>query len=406
MKSSMIKSTYTDNELAVAAAAIARAQMQHVLDRMITEETLDVDGAEVIYEVEPEDSEELQLQDLEPAPAKLDDVLTGVQDPLEEVNLGTPEEPRITYVSSLLRKDLKKKIVDLLHEFKDCFAWNYDEMPGLQRSLVEHRLPIKPEFKPHRQLPRRMSAEVILKVKEEIEKLLKAKFIRPTRYTQWLSNIVPVIKKNGKLRVCIDFRDLNVATPKDVYVMPIADMLIDAASKNELLSFLDGFSGYNQIFIAPEDVSKTAFRCPGSIGTFEWLVMPFGLKNAGATYQRAMNAIFHDMLGRFMEVYIDDIVVKSKKSDDHVEHLRKGFQRMRKHQLKINPLKCAFGVKAGNFLGFLVHQRGIEVDQNKAKAILEAKPPQNKKQLQRFLGQVNYLRRFISNLAGHLGTRM
>ena len=170
-----------------------------------------------------------------------------------------------------------------------------------------------------------MSKEVELKVKEEIEKLLKAKFIRLTRYVQWLANIIPLMKKNGKLRVCVDFRDLNAATPKDIYVMPIANMLADSTANNELLSFLDGFSGYNQILIVVDDISKTAFRCPSSLGTFEWLVMPFGLKNAGATYQRAMNAIFHDTLGYHMEIYIDDIVVKSKKAIEHVNHLRKIF---------------------------------------------------------------------------------
>ena len=155
-----------------------------------------------------------------------------------------------------------------------------------------------------------MSKEVELKVKDEIKKLLKVCFIRPTRYAEWLSNIVPIMKKNGKLRICIDFRDLNLDTPKDVYVMHVANMLINISSRNELLSFMDGFSGYNQIFITKEDVSKTTFRCPGVIGIFEWLVMPFGLKNTGATYQRAMNAIFHDMIDHHMEVYIDDIVVK------------------------------------------------------------------------------------------------
>ena len=100
----------------------------------------------------------------------------------------------------------------------------------------------------------------------------------------------------------MDFRDLNVATPKDMYVIPIADMLVDFAANNELLSFMDGFSGYNKILIAVEDIPKTAFRCPGSIRTFEWLVMTFGLKNASATYQREMNAIFHDMLHHHMEV--------------------------------------------------------------------------------------------------------
>ena len=111
-----------------------------------------------------------------------------------------------------------------MKEFKDCFAWDYTEMPGLDREVVEHRLPIKPEFHPFQQPPRRMSKEVELKVKDEIEKLLKAGFIRPTRYSEWLSNIVLVMKKNGKLRICIDFRDLNLATLKDVYVMPVDDM--------------------------------------------------------------------------------------------------------------------------------------------------------------------------------------
>ena len=121
------------------------------------------------------------------------------------------------------------------------------------------------------------------------------------------------MKNNGKLRVCVDFRDLNDATPKDMYVMSIADMLVDSTANNELLSFMDGFSRYNQILIAVDDTSKIAFRCPDSLGTFEWLVMPFGLKNASATYQRAMNAIFHDMLGYHMEIYIDDIVVNLRR---------------------------------------------------------------------------------------------
>ena len=113
-----------------------------------------------------------------------------------------------------------------------------------------------------------------------------------------------------------------------------------------------------------------------------------------------MKAIFHDMLGHHIKIYIDDIVVKSKKATKHVNHLRKNFERMRLYLLKLNPFKCAFGVQVENFLWFLVHERGVEVDQNKVKAIILAKAPENKKELQKFLGQVNYLRRFISNLAG------
>ena len=150
-------------------------------------------------------------------------------------------------------------------------------------------------------------------MKKEIEKLLKAKFIRPTKYVQWLENTVLVMMKNGKFRICVEFRDLNAATPKDMYVMSIIDMLVDSTTNNELLSFMDDFSRYNQILVVVDDISKSTFRCPSSLGTFEWSVMPFGLKNIGATYQRAMNAIFHDMLGHLMEIYINDIVVKYKK---------------------------------------------------------------------------------------------
>jgi hypothetical protein len=192
--------------------------------------------------------------------------------------------------------------------------------------------------------------------------LLNAKFIRPCRYAGWISNIVPVEKKGTKkLRVCIDFRDLNKATPKDEYPMPIADFLINSASGHSILSFFDGNAGYNQIFMAEEDISKTTFICPGFVGLFEWVVMTFGLKNAGATYQRAMNLIFHDLLGNIVEVYIDDIVVKSASLNSHLADLRLAFEKMCRSGLKMNPLKCAFGVSAGKFLSFIVHEKGVEI---------------------------------------------
>ena len=166
------------------------------------------------------------------------------------------------------------------------------------------------------------------------------------------------MKKNRKFQVCVDFRDLNVATVKDMYMMHIANLLVDTITNNELLFFMDGLSSYNKFLVAVEDIPKIAFRCPSTIGTFEWLVMPFILKNSSATYQRVMNSIFHDMLGHHREVYIDDIVVKSKIISEHVDHIMKGFEGIRHHQLKLNPLKYTFGVRAGNFLRFLVHQEG------------------------------------------------
>ena len=130
--------------------------------------------------------------------------------------------------------------------------------------------------------------------------------------------------------------------------------------------------------------------------------MLFGLKNAGAMYQRVMNSMFHDFIEDFMQVYIDDIVIKSNSRPTHVKHLRKAFERMRKYGLKMNPLKCAFCVQAGDFLGFVVHKKGIEVNQSKTKSIMDVKPPSTKKELQSLLGKINFLRRFISNLSGKI----
>lgn len=135
--------------------------------------------------------------------------------------------------------------------------------------------------------------------------------------------------------------------------MLVADTLIDAVGHRYLL-FMNGYAKYYRLIIVVPDCHKTAFRCPESIGTFEWTAMPFGLKNA-PTYQRTMNFIFHDMIGKSMEIYIDDIVAKSHQEGDHLENLRQALESMRRYNLKMNPLKCAFGVQAWNFLGFLVH---------------------------------------------------
>jgi hypothetical protein len=133
--------------------------------------------------------------------------------------------------------------------------------------------------------------------------------------------------------------------------MPVANLLIDSASGNKVISFLDDNAGYNQIFMAKEDVSKTAFRCPEFIGLFEWVVMTLCLKNVGATYQRAMNLIFHDLVGVLMEVCINDVVVKSVWFEEHVTNLKLSLERMKKYMLRMNPLKCAFGVTTGKFWG-------------------------------------------------------
>jgi hypothetical protein len=196
--------------------------------------------------------------------------------------------------------------------------------------------------------------------------------------------------------MCVDYRDLNKASPKDDFPLPHIDMLVDNTAKFNVFSFMDGFSGYNQIKMAPEDMEKTPFITPW--GTFCYRVMPFGLKNAGATYQRAMTTLFHDMMHKEIEVYVDDMITKSRTEDEHVEHLLKLFQHLRKYKLRLNPNKCTFGVRSGKLLGFIVSERGIEVDPAKVKAIQEMPAPRTEKQVRGFLGRLNYISRFISHM--------
>ena len=157
----------------------------------------------------------------------------------------------------------------------------------------------------------------------------------------------------------MDYMDLNNACPKDSFPLPRIDQIMDASAGHGMLSFLDAFSGYHQIPMHPPDEEKTSFIT--SHGLYCYNVMPFGLKNAGATYQRLVTKMFHPLLGSTMEVYIDDMLVKSKQGPNHTTHLQQTFNLLRKYGMKLNPLKCAFRVSVGRFLGFIVTQMGIDV---------------------------------------------
>ena len=168
-----------------------------------------------------------------------------------------------------------------------------------------------------------MNPRKAMAMKAEVEKLLKAGFIYPIALTKWVSNPIPVDKKQGTIRVCTDFRDLNKACPKDNYPTPFIDQIIDACAGSELFSFMDGFSGYNQIQIKPEDQHKTACICPW--GTFAYKKIPFGLKNVGETFNRAMNFAFHDIKA-IVEPYLDDLPTHSRKRIQHPDHLQLIFE--------------------------------------------------------------------------------
>ncbi|XP_039022787.1 uncharacterized protein LOC120155295 [Hibiscus syriacus] len=351
-----------------------------------------VDGQLICVSAEEEDvpTELLRLVEKE------DKQILPHKEEVETVNLGTDEEIKEVKIGTTLTVQIKQELINLLQEFKDIFAWSYQDMPGLSTDIVIHKLPINPEYKPVQQKLRRMRPEMLLQIKEEVMKQINAGFLQASKYPEWVANIVPVPKKNGKVRMCVDYRDLNKASPKDSFPLPHIDTLVDNTAGHAWFSFMDGFSGYNQIKMNPEDMEKTTFITMW--GTFCYKVMPFGLKNAGATYQRAMVTLFHDMMHKEIEVYVDDMIAKSRTEEEHIQNLRKLFQRLRKYQLKLNPAKCTFGVTSGKLLGFVVSKKGIEIDPDKVKAIQDLPPPNTKKEVRGFLGRLNYISRFISQL--------
>ena len=192
-------------------------------------------------------------------------------------------------------------------------------MTGIHPLVASHRLNILLSSRPVRQKVRRFHPDRQKIIRDEVDKLLEAGFIREMEYPDWLANVVVVPKKKGKWRVCVDYINLNNACPKDNFPLPRIDQIVDSTTGQGMLSFLNAFSGYHQIPIAPTDEEKTAFITPH--GLYCYKVMPFRLKNVGATYQRLMTKIFKPLVGLTVEVYIDDIVVKSKTREEHAHHL-------------------------------------------------------------------------------------
>ena len=195
----------------------------------------------------------------------------------------------------------------------------------------------------------------------------KAGAIKEDFYPEWLANTVVVRKKTGKWRVYVDFTGLNKACPKDLFPLPRIDRLVDATVGHPRMSFLNAFLGYHQIPLALEDREKTAFMTP--VGNYHYKVMPFGLKNAGSTYQKMVTRMFEPQLGKVIKVYIDDMVVKSKVVSEHVKDLEIIFGVLKEHKLRLNASKCSFGVESGKFLGYMVTHRGIEVSPDQIKTI-------------------------------------
>ena len=296
----------------------------------------------------------------------LDETSEGVKcEELEKIVIDD-DSKKFFQVGAQLPPLEKEELIVFLKRNIDVFAWSAYKAPEVDLNFTCHHLNVNPSVVPKRQPPRRSSKDHSGAVKDKVIKHKQAEAIKEVFYPDWLANTVVVKKKNGNCRVCVGFTYLNKACPNTTVGHP-------------RMSFLDVFQGYHQIPLALGDYEKTVFVTP--IGNCHYKVMPFGLKNAGSRYQRMMTRMFEPQLSKNIEVYIDDMVVKSKVVFEHVRDLENIFEILRKHKLCLNASKCSFGVGSDKFLGYMVTHRGIEVNLDQVKAINSLQPPQNPKEV-------------------------
>ena len=305
------------------------------------------------------------------------------EDDLQDLNLGSVENPKVVKISVNLDDEFKGSLKVLLQEFMDVFAWDYSNLKGMDPQVYKHKINLKEDAVPVIQQRYRMNPNYAKQVKEELDKLLSVGFIVPVDRAEWLSPKVVVPKKSGKIRVCVDYRKLNAATISDPFPLRFIDLVLDDVSGHEMYSFLDGFSSYNQIPMAEEDVEKTAFNTEW--GAFAYTVMSFGLKNGPPSFSKAAFKTFKPYLTKFMRIFMDDFLVFGEKVK-HLEYLRKCFKRCRLFRMSLNPHKCAIAVQKGKLLGHIISKDGMSIDSDKISAIQKAAAPNNLKAIMRFLG--------------------
>jgi hypothetical protein len=225
----------------------------------------------------------------------------------------------------------------LLKEFFDVFAWTYEDLRTSDTSIIEHKIPLKEDTKPFRKKLTKINPMLLLVMEKEVKKILDAKIIIPLRYSEWVTNLVPVRKKNGEIRLCVDFQNLNRSSKNDNYPFPKMEHILQRVTGAAKMSMVDGFFGYNQVSILPEDREKTTFTTLW--GTFMYAKMPFGLMNAGENFQRAMDIAFIGEKDKFFVIYLDYITIFSQFDKEHYDHLTKVFLKCRKFGLSLNPKK-------------------------------------------------------------------
>ncbi|XP_061345885.1 uncharacterized protein LOC133291615, partial [Gastrolobium bilobum] len=316
-------------------------------------------------------------------------------------------------INAFLSEGEEVKLVKVLKKNKTAMGWSFSDLKGINPSFCTHKILMEEEVKPVRQPQRRLNPTLKEVVRKEVVKLLDAGMIYPFSDSAWVSPVKTVPKKGGMTvvrnenneliptrtvtgwRMCVDYRRLNKATRKDHFPIPFLDQMLERLAGHAFYCFLDGYSGYNQIVVAPEDQEKTAFTCP--YGIFAYWKKPFGLCNAPTTFQRCMLAIFSDMVERCIEIFMDKFSVFGPTFDAYLENLDNVLKRCQDCNLVLNWEKCHFMVTEGIVLGHKVSNRGIEVDKAKISVIEKLPHPINVKGVRSFLGHTGIYRRFIKD---------
>ncbi|XP_037441880.1 uncharacterized protein LOC119310144 [Triticum dicoccoides] len=378
-------------------------------------------------EVVEEDNSEIRYEEIRPV-----SILESSTRPLEKMQSRQiemkqlPKSLKYAFLDNdnqwpiIMNRELMERQIKglqaVLQKYKDVIGYSIDDMKGINPAVCSHRIYLKESSVPIRESQRRLNPHLQEVVKKEILKLLSADIIYPISDSEWVSPIHMVPKKGGIIvieneqgqtipsrtvtgwRMVNDFRKLNEVTRKDHFPLPFIDQMLERLAGHEYFCCLDGYSGFLQIPIHPDDQDKTTFTCP--YGTFAYKRLAYGLCNAPPPpFQRFMLSIFFDMIGTKVEVFIDDITVIGKSYEDCLNNLAAVPQRCSEHNLVLNWEKCQFLVKEGIILGHLVSERGIEVDQAKVEVISKLPPPVNVKGVRRFLGHAGFYRRFIRDFS-------
>jgi hypothetical protein len=279
----------------------------------------------------------------------------------------------------------------LICEYADIFAEDIEKLSAT--TAATHSIDTG-DHAPIRLRPYRVPQAMQSQIKNEISKMIEGGIIEPAE-SPWCAPLVPVVKKDGQLRLCVDYRRLNAITRKDSYPLPLIDEILDALGGCQVYSTLDARSGYWQVPLATEeDKDKTAFVIPGG-GHYRFKVMPFGLCNASSTFQRMMEKVFAEHLWQFVIVFIDDIIIHSQGLLEHLQHLCQAFDCCRRYNVQLKPSKCFIAYRELEYLGFKLSSAGIQAAPRKVDAIRNAPVPTNAKEVKSFIGLASYYRRFV-----------